>query len=116
VVFVTGEVGIGKTTLVDAFLQTLNVQHQTLNTGLWVGRGQCIQQYGAGEAYMPILEAWGRLCREPAGERLVTLLNHHAPTWLVQMPTLLSPPELEALRKLILAEGMVQGRRNVEQV
>ena len=100
-VFVTGEAGIGKTTLVATFLQTLDSRRQTLDTSVWVGRGQCIEQYGAGEAYMPILEALGRLCREPGGERLITLLNQHAPTWLVQMPTLLNAPDLEALQRKV---------------
>ena len=56
--------------------------------GLWIGRGQCIEQYGAGEAYMPVLEALGRLgrlCREPDGGQLIDQLSQHAPTWLVQM-------------------------------
>ena len=38
-VFVTGEPGIGKTTLVDAFLQTLDPRPSTLDGGLWLGRG-----------------------------------------------------------------------------
>jgi len=68
---------------------------------VWLGRGQCIEQYGAGEAYMPILEALGRLCREPGGERLIALLHQQAPTWLVQMPSLLAPTELEALQRKV---------------
>jgi DNA-binding winged helix-turn-helix (wHTH) protein/predicted ATPase len=93
VVFVTGEPGIGKTTLVDAFL------HQAVTSGgLWIGRGQCIEHYGAGEAYLPLLKAFGRLGRESGGERLIALLNHHAPTWLLQMPALLSETDLEALQ------------------
>ena len=30
---------------------------------LWIGRGQCIEQYGAGEAYLPLLEALGQMGR-----------------------------------------------------
>jgi hypothetical protein len=37
-----------------------------------VGRGQCIQHYGAGEAYLPILEALGRLGRD-GGPQFVAL-------------------------------------------
>ncbi len=48
---------------------------------------------------MPILEALGRLCREPGGERLIAVLRERAPTWLVQMPTLLSAVDLEALQR-----------------
>jgi len=56
VVFVTGEAGIGKTTLVDAFVAQI-----ATSATVWCGRGQCIEQYGAGEAYLPLLEAFGQL-------------------------------------------------------
>src|SRR5713101_4701619 len=68
-VFVTGEPGIGKTTVVETFLAHLGTA-----TDVWIGRGQCIEHHGAGEAYMPVLEALGRLCREPGGEHLIALL------------------------------------------
>jgi DNA-binding winged helix-turn-helix (wHTH) protein len=115
-VFVTGEAGIGKTTLVDAFLCGVrsheecgspNLHSRTPHSALpstpklWLGRGQCIEHYGAGEAYMPILEALGRLCREPGGERLIVLLNQHAPTWLVQMPTVLTATEFETVQRKV---------------
>jgi hypothetical protein len=57
-VFVTGETGIGKTTLVNAFLVDVAATPQIL-----IGCGQCVEHYGAGEAYLPILDAFGRLCR-----------------------------------------------------
>jgi predicted ATPase/DNA-binding winged helix-turn-helix (wHTH) protein len=86
IVFVTGEAGIGKTTLVEQFL----LQAQLATKGrLWLGRGQCIEYYGAGEAYLPVLDALGRLCREPQARRLVAILDQHAPVWLAQMPALL---------------------------
>ncbi len=84
IVFVTGEPGIGKTTLVEAFLDSLlptNTEHE-----LWLGQGQCIEHYGTGEAYLPVLEALGRLGRGAGGQRLIELLSQQAPTWLVQMP------------------------------
>ena len=65
-VFITGEAGIGKTTLVEAFLAQLMPA-----TPCWVGRGQCIEHYGGGEAYLPLLDTLGRLGRGPAGARLV---------------------------------------------
>ena len=55
--------------------------------GLRVGQGRCIEHYGAGEAYLPLLEAMTRLCREPGGQHVVRLLRQHAPTWLAQMPS-----------------------------
>ena len=92
VIFVTGEPGIGKTTVVEAFLERIEGE-------LWIGRGQCVEHYGAGEAYMPVLEALGRLCRGPGGTQLMALLNQHAPTWLAQMPALLTTHELEAVQR-----------------
>jgi predicted ATPase len=103
VVFVTGEAGIGKTTVLAAL-----VAHLAGEESLWVGRGQCIEQYGAGEAYLPVLEALGRLSRTPQGERLVALLRQHAPTWLIQMPALLDAAEREALQRAVT--GTTQSR------
>ena len=151
-VFVTGEPGIGKTTLIESFLHGLafreheesqkshqaeglrpkaqgttplrpfslqptayslsdsvlspqslpspDPQSQIPNPGVWwSGRGQCIEHYGAGEAYLPVLEALGRLCRESDGQQLIALLQQQAPSWLVQMPALLNPTELEGLQR-----------------
>jgi DNA-binding winged helix-turn-helix (wHTH) protein/predicted ATPase len=97
IVFVTGEPGIGKTTLVEAFLARV-----AAGAPLWLARGQCIAHYGAGEAYLPVLDALGRLCREPWSEPLLAKLSQHAPTWLVQMPALLGATELEALQRRVL--------------
>ncbi len=94
VVFVTGEPGIGKTTLVDAFLRRVAAQGD-----LWLGQGQCIEHYGAGEAYLPVLSALGQLCRGPGGQRLRELLGQQAPTWLVQMPVLLNAADFEVLQR-----------------
>jgi DNA-binding winged helix-turn-helix (wHTH) protein len=60
---IAGETGIGKTALVNAF-----VSHVITTEDLWVGQGQCINHYGVGEPYLPVLDALGRLCRGPKGE------------------------------------------------
>jgi predicted ATPase len=54
------------------------------------------------KAYMPVLEALGRLCRTPGCERLIMLLRQQAPTWLMQMPWLLSAADREALQRELL--------------
>jgi DNA-binding winged helix-turn-helix (wHTH) protein/tetratricopeptide (TPR) repeat protein len=97
VVFVTGEAGIGKTTLVNAFLARV-----TSGAPLWVARGQCMAHYGVGEAYLPVLDALGRLCRGPGRTPLLAGLAQYAPTWLVQMPALLSAVELESLQRRVM--------------
>jgi predicted ATPase/DNA-binding winged helix-turn-helix (wHTH) protein len=97
VVFVTGEPGIGKTTVVETFLERAAAAGD-----LWIGRGQCIEHFGTGEAYLPVLDALGRLCRKLGRERLIELLGQLAPTWLVQMPALLNATDLETLQRKVL--------------
>ena len=99
----TGETGLGKTTLVETFLQELAGYGV-----LWIGLGQCIEHYGAGEAYLPVLEALGGLCKESGGQELITLLARQAPTWVVQMPWLVSDAELAALQRRVM--GATQER------
>jgi DNA-binding winged helix-turn-helix (wHTH) protein/tetratricopeptide (TPR) repeat protein len=85
-VFVTGEAGIGKTTLIDRF-----VEEVAREPGVSVGRGQCLEQYGEGEAYLPVLEALGGLLRaDPEGE-LARVLRQCAPTWTPLLPVLETP-------------------------
>src|SRR5262249_9727281 len=48
IVFVVGEPGIGKTSLVDAFQQAA-----ARITGVFVARGQCVEGFGGKEAYYP---------------------------------------------------------------
>lgn len=92
-VFVSGEAGIGKTALVEAFAADIG------GDGVRVGRGQCVEHYGAGEPYLPVLEALGRLGRAAEGEQLVEALMRHAPTWLVELPGLLGDADLEAAQR-----------------
>jgi predicted ATPase len=102
-VFVTGEPGIGKTTVTKSFCASL-----ALGSEARIGRAQCIEQYGWEEPYMPILEALTRLCNEAGGDHLVEVLNRVAPSWLAQMPALLSEPERERLAGI--AQGVTQPR------
>jgi len=90
IVFVTGEAGIGKTALVDTFAQSI-----AADGSIRIARGQCLEQYGAGEAYLPVLDAVGRLCREQ--KQVVDVLRTHAPMWLLQMPSLVSASDRELL-------------------
>jgi predicted ATPase/DNA-binding winged helix-turn-helix (wHTH) protein len=97
IIFVTGEAGIGKTTVVEAFLDQLEGQ-----ANVRISRAHCLEQYGEGEPYMPVLEALGQLCHEPGYERILETLSRYAPTWLVQMPSLLTTEALETLQPRVL--------------
>jgi len=94
IVFLAGEPGIGKTALVDAFLAQLHAR-----TDIRITSGQCVEQYGPGEAYLPLLEATTRLCRAPGGERHIEALQRYAPSWLAQLPGLLEPQAFDRLQQ-----------------
>ncbi len=98
IVFITGEPGIGKTALADEFQR----QAAAEVAGLRIARGQCIEGYGGKEAYYPMLEALGELCRGPGGESVVQTLAAQAPTWLVQFPALVNREQRELLQREIL--------------
>jgi DNA-binding SARP family transcriptional activator/pimeloyl-ACP methyl ester carboxylesterase/class 3 adenylate cyclase/predicted ATPase len=103
VVFVTGEPGAGKTTLVESFLADAEI-----GEALLVGRGQCIDNRGLGEPYLPILEAIGRLGLGEHGALVVEQLRRFAPTWLVQLPALLAEDEREWVERR--ASGVTRER------
>jgi DNA-binding winged helix-turn-helix (wHTH) protein/tetratricopeptide (TPR) repeat protein len=97
IVFVVGEPGIGKTSLVDAFERA-----STEIAGLSVARGQSVEGFGGKEAYYPLLEALGQLARGPARTLVVDTLAATAPTWLIQFSSLVRPEQVAALQREIL--------------
>lgn len=85
VLFVTGEAGIGKTELVKEFLESISKQDDAL--AVW---GQCVDQYGMVEPFLPVLEAFSRSCRGADAKLVLDVLQRHAPTWLSLMPSALA--------------------------
>ena len=96
VLFMSGEPGIGKTTVVQHVLARVTAAGTARAT--W---GQCLQHYGIGEPYQPLLEAIMRLCRQPGGADLVPILERYGPTWLAQLPALLDPERHASLRRTV---------------
>jgi len=97
VIFITGEPGIGKTTLADAFQAGCESRPDLI-----VARGQCMEGFGGKEAYYPVLDALGQWMRGPDSEAVVETLLRLAPTWLVQFPGLVKPETRAALQTEIL--------------
>lgn len=95
ILFVSGEAGVGKTALLDTFLRSIASDHN-----IRIGHGQCLEQYGTSEAYMPVLEAIGRLARQD--QEAANVLRAHAPMWLLQMPSLVSASDRELLSHEVL--------------
>jgi DNA-binding winged helix-turn-helix (wHTH) protein/tetratricopeptide (TPR) repeat protein len=96
IVFVTGEPGIGKTALLDRFVEELRTDGRDR-----VAVGQCVEVVGGREAYLPLLDCLGRLCGEADGREVLATLDRFAPSWLLQMPALLDAGRAEALARRV---------------
>ncbi len=100
-VFVAGEAGAGKTTLVDAFLRALDETREPVR----VGRGRCSERLAGSEAYLPVLEVLDSLQRSEQHGSLSRLLRVIAPSWYAQV----MPPASDDSSAARLAADTVGG-------
>ncbi len=75
-VCVSGEPGIGKTTLIEAFLRGLSGSHAHS-----VALGRCSERLAGAEAYLPLLDAIDDVMHDSGSAELASALNTLAPTW-----------------------------------
>jgi DNA-binding winged helix-turn-helix (wHTH) protein len=87
--WIAGDAGIGKSTLIETFIARSGAAA--------IAQGQCVDQYGAGESYLPVLQALADLCR--AYPNLVDLMRVCAPAWLLQLPWFLDETERGSLAR-----------------
>jgi DNA-binding winged helix-turn-helix (wHTH) protein len=80
--FVTGDPGIGKTTLVDTFVAGARAR------GVAAAAGHCVEQYGTPEAYLAVIELLGELARSAHGDAVIAALVRFAPAFLTRVPHL----------------------------
>ena len=71
---VTGEPGLGKTTLVESFLDDLVLRGHSF----YLARGRCSERLAGSEAYLPVLEALENLVRGPGGAALAETMKRLA--------------------------------------
>lgn len=88
---IAGDPGVGKSMLLATFTASLE--------GVRVVSGQCAEQWGGTEPYLPILNALDRLCSSEPG--VVETVRDVAPMWLGQMPWHLKSDERAQLQAQI---------------
>lgn len=97
IVFVSGEPGIGKTALAELTRHRIATKSECV-----IARAECVQHYGPGEAYQPLLEILARLCRSPVRQELLRALRRCAPLWLAQLPALQTSSDARFLEQRIV--------------
>jgi predicted ATPase len=83
-VCVTGEPGLGKTTLVESFLEELAASGRAWG----LARGRCSERLAGAEAYLPFLEALDSLLQGEDGAAAAQAMKLLAPSWYVQLAPL----------------------------
>ena len=102
-----GEPGIGKTTLLETFLDRISSDHDTN-----VIQGHGVVHYGKQEAYGPMLEAITSYFQDCDDDLLIRTMERHAPAWLLQLPEMLDTMLFERLVRR--TEGMAHERMSRE--
>ena len=78
--FITGEAGIGKTALIDAFCNRVLAEQGQLR----IARGQSVEGFGGKEAFYPVREALNGLCAGEEDAKARAVLTAAAPAWFAQ--------------------------------
>ena len=84
VMFVTGEPGIGKTTLFEQLQAGRRARGILCATAI----GRCSERLGEAEAYLPVLEALDTLLSGAWSREMAELMRLIAPTWYVRVAPL----------------------------
>jgi predicted ATPase len=105
---VTGEPGIGKTTLVEDFLAELDAEGDCA-----IARGRCSERLAGAEAYLPLLEALESLLQGAGGMSAARMMKQIAPTWYAQVAPVAGDDE-ESARLLDEVKSASQERMKRE--
>ncbi len=105
-VCVSGEPGIGKTTLIDDFLEAVQMDWPQCT----VLSGHCSERLAGTEAYLPVIEALGNLCRDDRAGTAARHIQVLAPTWHAQLATTLNLSPVDAIipPRAVSPQGMLR--------
>jgi predicted ATPase len=76
-IFITGDTGIGKTSLVDVACRQM-----TAMLSATIAYGQCVEGLSKTENYYAVMEILRHLCASAVGETATRILTSMAPAWL----------------------------------
>src|SRR5207248_2726785 len=80
-VIVSGDAGMGKTTVVEDFLSEM----ETAGTPAWICRGRCSERLAKTDPFVPVFECLEDLTRGEPGTEALPLMATLAPVWLSQL-------------------------------
>jgi predicted ATPase len=106
---VAGEPGLGKTTLVETFLEELAASGRPWS----LAHGRCSERLAGAEAYLPFLDALDGLLQSEGGASAAEAMKLLAPSWYVQLAPL-AADDLSLARVLAEAKQASQERRKRE--
>jgi tetratricopeptide (TPR) repeat protein len=75
IVGISGEAGLGKTSIVDHFLEQID------SGSVWIARGNCSERLGAADPYHPLIEALENILHSDDTGAARQLLETLAPAW-----------------------------------
>ncbi len=81
IIAITGEAGIGKTTLTDKFLSEL----ERGGISPWVLRGRCSERLSETEPFLPVVECLEDVMQGSSGTEARRLMEVAAPSWLSRL-------------------------------
>jgi DNA-binding winged helix-turn-helix (wHTH) protein/tetratricopeptide (TPR) repeat protein len=108
---VSGELGIGKTTLVSRFLEEISDHPDLL-----VAKGQASEGAPGRETFAPFLDALEQLTADPAAASHVQDLYRVAPSWLLRMPWLWTEDQQDGLLRQTAGTGAERPLREYEML
>lgn len=107
-VCVTGEPGIGKTTLIEDFVDELNAANQSFT----LARGRCSERLAGTEAYLPVLEVLESLLAGGGTDETARTMKLRAPNWYERVVPLAAQ---DSSLKQILADSRAASQERLKR-